>query len=538
MIFKKKILLSILVLSILSIFLYESTCCESDRSENAYSASGSEKNSSEKSDFDKNHEQKDDLEKDRSEKNHEDKTDDAKKEDKKNAQSVDGVKHAGGTKDVASSKNIDVAKVSQDSTSSMSNAKSSVQDLNKRIANASKAVVKISAFFPSMTSSVAYKGGGRLNTSGSGFIIKHNGEYYVITNAHIVVFSKTLTASLIQISTWDDEVFDCKMVGFSSDMDIAVLKINIPKKSKKQFHSLSFKLGTVEVGDEIIAIGAPNNLENTMSFGRISHVKREVGLVPYYCYQIENFAVPGSSGSPAMDKDCKVMGMIFASAHSGGNLSFVIPKKVIELVFGAIIDSGKFDTPRIGIAISYMNKQILSKCYSLDHGISVANVVKGASADGVLAPGDLITKVHGKEVKAIADVFETVAFNNLTSVEIEFLRKNEKGEVKKYSKKISVSRDSGNKFFECMGLVIENVGNNVVVNHISPNARVDSEMNKISQMLTLDIGMLKIKYINGKKVRSVKDCIAIVKNIAAHSDYAMVVFSYLDRNAVIAMRVR
>lgn len=513
----------------MSIFLYENTCAgKFSAEENSQSVevcssdslSGvgrSEKNDSDKSDFEKS-----------------DETDDRKKEDgideqrssESSVQRVDGAK------------GVDGAKISQDFRSPVGNAKSSAQDLNKRIATASKAVVKISAFFPSIASTVAYKGGGRLNASGSGFIIKHNDEYYVITNSHIVVFSKTLTASLIQISTWDDEVFDCKMVGFSSDMDIAVLKINIPKKSKKQFHSLSFRLGTVEVGDEIIAIGAPNNLENTMSFGRISHVKREVGLVPYYCYQIENFAVPGSSGSPAMDKDCKVMGMIFAAGHSGGNLSFVIPKKVIELVFGAIVDLGKFDTPRIGVAISYMNKQILSKCYSLDYGISVSDVMKGSSADGVLAPGDLITKVHGKEVKAIGDVFEIIAFNNLTNLDIEFLRKNEKGEVKKYSKKISVSRDSGNKFFECMGLIIENVGNNVVVNHISPNARVDSEMNKISQMLNLDIGMLKIKYINGKRVKSVKDCVAIVKNIAARSEYAVVVFSYLDRSAVIPMRVK
>jgi S1-C subfamily serine protease len=229
-----------------------------------------------------------------------------------------------------------------------------MQTLKKKVLSSAKAVVKISAFFPSLTSTIAYKGGGRINSSGSGFIIKHNGECYVVTNAHIVVFSRTLTASLIQISTHDEEVFDCSMVGFSSELDIAVLKIHVPEKSKKQFNHLSFKLGSVETGDEVVAIGSPNNLENTMSFGRISNIKREVDYVPYHCYQIENFAAPGSSGSPVIDKSCKVIGMIFAAGHIGGNLSFVIPVKVIDLVVNSIVETGKFLLNKLSVAFTYL----------------------------------------------------------------------------------------------------------------------------------------------------------------------------------------
>lgn len=411
----------------------------------------------------------------------------------------------------------------------------------EKVEIAAKSVVKVYAFFPSLATTIASKGGGRLNTSGSGFIIKSNNEYYIITNAHVVVFNEVLAASLVQVSMQDGDVFDCSVVGFDSMTDIAVLKI-VNNDKKKTFSHVSFSLDTVDVGDDVIAVGAPSGLENTKSFGKISHVKREIPLVNYYLYQIENFASPGSSGSPVFYTDTqgnlKVIGMLFAAAHVGGNLSMVIPTKVIKLVANSIIKTGRFLMPRLGIYPSYLNKQWLKKSYDSKNGIYIVGIDRKSPISEVLLPGDLLIGVDNTEINRIPDIFDALCFSNSDTIVLKFIRKNVYGENTIITQKVKLEKSTTRKYFNFASLIIEDFDGNVIVHSIDSNARVDDGINTISQYLNTNFKFLKIVRINGKEISSASECVNLVKEISKKTDYAIVIFEYLGVKFAVCLKIK
>jgi serine protease Do len=163
---------------------------------------------------------------------------------------------------------------------------------------------------------------------GSGFLYNDKGD--IITNAHVVK-----GATKIKVKTSDTSVYAGKVIGMSTENDVAVvrvaaladkepLKINADKKA--------------EIGDQVIAFGNPHGLENTVTNGIISGVNRDFTIeeTKYRgVYQISAPIAPGNSGGPLVLQSSGEAIGINSAGGSDGNIGFSIPlSQVMTMVEG------------------------------------------------------------------------------------------------------------------------------------------------------------------------------------------------------------
>ncbi len=228
---------------------------------------------------------------------------------------------------------------------------------------------------------------------GSGFIISSNG--LVLTNAHVVREAKDVTVKLS-----DRREFNAKVLGIDTTTDIAVLKIDA--------HDLPIvRLGDpkgLEVGDPVLAIGAPYGLEQTATQGIVSAKGRSLpgdAVVPFI--QTDAAVNPGNSGGPLFDGTGSVVGInaqIYSRSGGFQGVSFAIPIDVALKVEKQIVATGKAEHGRLGVTVQDLN-QTLADSFGIKQvgGALVSNVAPGSAAAAAgLKSGDVITEVNGEPV--------------------------------------------------------------------------------------------------------------------------------------------
>ncbi|TDP61809.1 Do family serine endopeptidase [Roseateles toxinivorans] len=228
---------------------------------------------------------------------------------------------------------------------------------------------------------------------GSGFIISSDG--LILTNAHVVNEAKEVTVKLS-----DRREFAAKVLGSDKTTDIAVLRIeakNLP----------TVRLGDprqIEVGDPVLAIGAPYGLEQTATQGIVSAKGRSLpgdAVVPFI--QTDAAVNPGNSGGPLFDGSGAVVGInsqIYSQSGGYQGLSFAIPINVALKIKDQIVATGRAQHGRLGVNVQDLT-QALADSFGLPRpdGALVANVApKSAAAAAGLKAGDVITEVNGEPV--------------------------------------------------------------------------------------------------------------------------------------------
>ena len=229
---------------------------------------------------------------------------------------------------------------------------------------------------------------------GSGFIISSDG--LILTNAHVVREAKDVTVKLS-----DRREFTAKVLGSDPTTDIAVLRI-----SAKDLPTV--RIGdarNLEVGDPVLAIGAPYGLEQTATQGIVSAKGRSLPgdntVVPFI--QTDAAVNPGNSGGPLFDGTGTVVGInaqIYSQSGGFQGLSFSIPINVAMKVKDQIVATGKASHARLGVTIQDLN-QSLAESFGLKRpdGALVANIADGSAAAAAgLKSGDVITEVNGQPV--------------------------------------------------------------------------------------------------------------------------------------------
>jgi serine protease Do len=228
---------------------------------------------------------------------------------------------------------------------------------------------------------------------GSGFIISADG--LILTNAHVVREAKEVTVKLS-----DRREFSAKVLGSDAATDIAVLRI--------QAKDLPIvRLGdpqNIEVGDPVLAIGAPYGFEQTATTGIISAKGRSLpgdAVVPFI--QTDAAVNPGNSGGPLFDGSGAVIGInaqIYSQTGGFQGLSFAIPINVALKVKDQIVATGRATHGRLGVAVQDVN-QSLAESFGMKRpdGALVAKVSKDSAAEKAgLKPGDVITAVNGDPI--------------------------------------------------------------------------------------------------------------------------------------------
>lgn len=159
---------------------------------------------------------------------------------------------------------------------------------------------------------------------GSGFLYNDQGD--VITNAHVVA-----GALNVKVKTADARTLTGKVIGIGTDMDIAVVRV--PELVGTEPLKLAQK-GSADVGDNVLALGSPLGLQNTITTGIISGVGRDFTIDPYIytnLYQISAPIAPGNSGGPLIHADTgEVLGINSAMASESNTIGFSIPVAEIQ----------------------------------------------------------------------------------------------------------------------------------------------------------------------------------------------------------------
>ena len=161
-------------------------------------------------------------------------------------------------------------------------------------------------------------------SQGTGFIITNDG--YVVTNYHVME-----GANAAGIYTYDGEQHKVSLLGYDSELDIALLKID------GIYESLKFENSdNVNVGEKVIAIGNPLGLQFSVSEGIISAIHREGqnGLNAYI--QTDAALNPGNSGGPLIDKEGKVVGINNFKIGSSESLGFALESDYIRQAVNSI----------------------------------------------------------------------------------------------------------------------------------------------------------------------------------------------------------
>jgi serine protease Do len=232
---------------------------------------------------------------------------------------------------------------------------------------------------------------------GSGFVISDDG--YVLTNAHVVEGADEVVVTLT-----DRREFKAKVLGSDVRSDVAVLKVdarNLP----------SVRIGDsskIRVGEWVIAIGSPFNLENTVTAGIISAKARDTG--EYLPLIQSDVAVnPGNSGGPLINMRGEVIGINSQIATlSGGynGISFAVPIDEVMRVTDQIRKTGKVTRGRLGVQISEVTTDVAESLgLGRARGAEVAMVEPGGPADKAgVKVGDIILKFNGKDIDRSSDL--------------------------------------------------------------------------------------------------------------------------------------
>ncbi|WP_153976989.1 S1C family serine protease [Paenibacillus xylanilyticus] len=153
---------------------------------------------------------------------------------------------------------------------------------------------------------------------GSGFLYNDKGD--VITNAHVVEGSKEVT-----VRTLNHEEFQGTVIGIGEETDVAVVRV----PGLQKLTPLTIAKSKAETGDEVLALGSPLGLENTVTTGIISGVGRSFEIPPYIysnLYQISAPITHGNSGGPLIHAETgEVLGINSAVVEQEGGIGFSIP---------------------------------------------------------------------------------------------------------------------------------------------------------------------------------------------------------------------
>ena len=238
--------------------------------------------------------------------------------------------------------------------------------------------------------------------TGSGVIVSPDG--YIITNNHVIENNNE-----IEITTNNNKTYKAKVIGSDSDTDIAVLKISAETKLPYVYFGNS---DTTRIGEWVLAVGNPFNLNSTVTAGIISAKSRDLdkrdGINESYI-QTDAAVNRGNSGGALVNTQGELIGINTAiTSVSGGfvGYSFAVPSNVAKKVFEDLIEYGDVQRGLLGVMGQALDSEIANR-FDIDEteGFYITNLEAGLGADlAGLRPKDIIKSVDGITINKFADL--------------------------------------------------------------------------------------------------------------------------------------
>jgi serine protease Do len=257
---------------------------------------------------------------------------------------------------------------------------------------------------------------GKQSSTGSGFVIDPDG--YIITNAHVVngarrvlvvLPAENADGTLSTALSGRTYQFDARIVGITTELDLALLKVDGQKLPALPLATYS----QVRQGETVFAFGSPIGLRNSLTHGLVSAVARQIDPdSPLIYVQTDAPINPGNSGGPLVNIRGEVVGVnTFILSQSGGNegLGFAIPSATVRTVYRQLRQYGQLRRQIVGMNIQTITHD-MGKALGLarDYGVIVSDVTPGGPAEkGGLQVGDILISIDGQP----ADNLPTVNYN-------------------------------------------------------------------------------------------------------------------------------
>ena len=249
----------------------------------------------------------------------------------------------------------------------------------------------------------------QVQSSGSGVILTNDG--FIVTNNHVVENAEDITVVLN-----DKRKFSAKVVGADPNTDIALLKIDA-----KDLPTIPFgNSDDIKVGEWVLAIGNPFNLNSTVTAGIVSAKARNIQILNNREFAIESFiqtdaAVnPGNSGGALVNLRGELIGINTAIASRTGTFAgyaFAVPSSIVKKVVTDLIEFGEVRRAVMGVRIQELTDELAKEKGIKDiKGVYVADVEKNGAADkaGIKA-GDVILSINNVDVNSTAQLQEQIS---------------------------------------------------------------------------------------------------------------------------------
>ncbi|GHC74684.1 DegQ protease [Pseudorhodoferax aquiterrae] len=258
---------------------------------------------------------------------------------------------------------------------------------------------------------------------GSGVIVSAEG--YVLTNNHVVE-----GADVIEVILNDARRTQAKVIGTDPETDLAILKIDLDKLPVMVLGSSD----ALQVGDQVLAIGNPFGVGQTVTSGIVSALGRnQLGMSPLQEFIQTDAAInPGNSGGALVDTAGNLLGINTAIySRSGGSMGigFAVPVSTAKLVLEGIVRDGQVRRGWIGVEPNDLSPE-LAETFGVKTtaGVIITGVLQnGPAAQAGVRPGDVIAQVAGKPIGNVTELLSSVAaLKPGEASEFEVLRREER----------------------------------------------------------------------------------------------------------------
>jgi S1-C subfamily serine protease len=265
---------------------------------------------------------------------------------------------------------------------------------------------------------------GQSTRLGSGFVYDRQG--HIITNNHVVGNAKTVDVTFV-----DGNSYTAKVIGTDPFSDIAVIQLTDDFSAENVLPLIITNSSSLQVGQQIVTIGNPFGLSDTMTTGIVSQMGRLLpnpgtGFSTPNTIQTDAAINPGNSGGPLLNIQGQVVGINTAISSATGAFSgigFAIPSNTIIREVEGLIKNGCYGHPWLGIAGGVITPDIahsagLPRNYK---GIVVSSVQSGGPAENAGLEGltqndvsntqqlgDIITGIDGHPLRSMDDLINYI----------------------------------------------------------------------------------------------------------------------------------
>jgi serine protease Do len=258
--------------------------------------------------------------------------------------------------------------------------------------------------------------------SGSGFIVDERG--FVVTNAHVIDGADT-----IQVRIADGRRVPGTVVGKDNRVDLALLKIDATGLTAIPIADSN----TVRVGEFVMALGHPFNLEHSVSFGIVSRkgAPLTVAAPGFDFIQTDAAINPGNSGGPLVNMAGEVVGVNSMAARNG-SIGFAIPSNLVKVLVPQLASKGRIEWGWLGIGIAEVTDEDLDRLKVKEpRGVLVRSIMPGEPADkGGLKVNDVIVGLGDTRLDGPRDLQRVVSSTPAgTKVRVKLLRDGQEQEV-------------------------------------------------------------------------------------------------------------